>query len=131
MLRSVERPTSLNVIPTENLDEDEELDCILIDGWDRPPGVGSLCLVVPIKEGEQLRRIRWLYRVTETTATGEREWPWELGLELIPAPSPQRWYDLVDHMLCEGLVPLVGTYQSGAAITHGATIEAIFDLLGF
>ena len=30
-------PSALHIVPTEDLEEDEELDCLLISGWDTAP----------------------------------------------------------------------------------------------
>lgn len=124
------RPKALYVIPTESLEEDEELESVLVSGWVTPPGVGATVLIVPLKDGELLRRIKWLYTVTSVVATQDKEWPLELGLELEKVRSPQRWYDIVSEVARQGLVPIVGARGHGDRISHQPTIDLILEMLG-
>lgn len=108
----------------------EVLDHVFTAGWDSPPRPGAICLVLPIKDSDRLRRIEVLYRVTTTTPTDDREWPWELGLEPIQVPRPQRWYDITEEVMRQGLVSLLGTHSMGDIVTHQETLDCIFELLG-
>lgn len=47
-------PSALYIVPTEDLEEDEELDCLLTSGWDTAPGIGAKLLVVPVKGRQSL-----------------------------------------------------------------------------
>jgi hypothetical protein len=123
-------PASIYIMPTENLEEDEQLDSLLTFGWDTAPGVGSKLLVVPVKEGQQLREIKWLYTVTAVIETGDREWPWELEVDIKHVASPCRWYDIVEEVLYQGLVPIVGSHGEGDRISHQPTIQLIYEMLG-
>jgi len=123
-------PSALYIIPTKDLEEDEELDCLLTSGWDATPGIGAKLLVVPVKEGQQLRQIKWLYTVTAVTETGDKEWPWELEVDIKHVATPCRWYDIVEEVSYQGLVPIVGSYGEGDRISHQPTIQLIYELLG-
>lgn len=123
-------PSALYVVPTEDLEEDEELDCLLTSGWDTAPGVGANLLVVPVKEGQQLRQIKWLYTVTAVIETGDREWPWELEVDIKHVASPCRWYDIVEQVSYQGLVPISGSQGGGDRISHQPTIQLIYEMLG-
>jgi hypothetical protein len=123
-------PSVLYIMPTENLEEDEQLDCLLTCGWDTAPGVGSKLLVVPVKEGQQLRQIKWLYTITAVIKTGEKEWPWELEVEIKHVAKPCRWYDIVEEVLYQGLVPILGSHGEGDRITHKQTIQLVYEMLG-
>ena len=123
-------PTKLYIVPTEDLEEDVELDSLLVSGWDPSPGVGAKLLVVPIKEGQQLRHIKWLYTVTAVIETGKKDWPWELKVDIKHVATPCRWYDIVEEVSYQGLVPIVGARDQGDRISHQPTIQLIFELLG-
>ena len=123
-------PTSLYIVPTEDLEEDVELDSLLVSGWDPSPGVGAKLLVVPIKEGQQLRHIKWLYTVTAVIETGKKDWPWELKVDIKHVATPCRWYDIVEEVSYQGLVPIVGARDQGDRISHQPTIQLISELLG-
>jgi hypothetical protein len=123
-------PSALYILPTEDLEEDEELDCLLTSGWDTAPGVGAKLLVVPIKEGQQLRQIKWLYTVTAVIDAEEKEWSWELDVDIKHVATPCRWYDIVEEVLHQGLVPIVGSYGEGDRISHQPTIQLIYEMLG-
>lgn len=127
----VKRPSALFVIPVEDMREGEKMKTVLINGWDNPPKPGATCLILPIKDSDRRRQIKWLYHVTATSATGDMDWPWELGLEAFRVPVPKYWFDLTQFVLEQGLVALVGAYESGDTISHAGTIDAIYDLLGF
>lgn len=123
-------PSALYVVPTEDLEEDDELDCLLTSGWDTAPGIGAKLLVVPVKEGQQLRQIKWLYTVTAVIETGEKDWPWELEVRASLVSKPCRWYDIVEEVMYQGLVPIVGAYGQGDRISHRDTIRLIYEMLG-
>ena len=123
-------PSALYIVPTEDLEEDEELDCLLASGWDTAPGIGAQLLVVPVKEGQQLRQIKWLYTVTAVIETGEKDWPWELEVDIKHVATPCRWYDIVEEVLYQGLVPIVGSHGEGDRISHQPTIQLIYEMLG-
>lgn len=123
-------PSALYIVPTGDLEEDEELDCLLTSGWDAAPGIGAKLLVVPVKEGQQLRQIKWLYTVTAVTETGDKEWPWELEVDIKHVATPCRWYDIVEEVSYQGLVPIVGSYGEGDRISHQPTIQLIYEMLG-
>lgn len=126
-----ELPAALFTIPTQDLGDNEELDAVAVTGFDPAPGPGAMCLIFPVRQGEQLRQITCVYEVASTTATGDRDWPWRLDVDPIPAPTPTRWYDIVEHLLVEGLKPVSGAYGEGDRVVHQPTIRAIYDLLGF
>ena len=123
-------PSALYIVPTEDLEEDEELGSLLTSGWDTAPGIGAKLLVVPVKEGQQLRQIKWLYTVTAVIETGQKDWPWELELDIKLVAKPCRWYDMVEEVLYQGLVPIVGSYGEGDRISHQPTIQLIYEMLG-
>ena len=123
-------PSALYIVPTEDLVEDEELDCLLISGWDTAPGIGAKLLVVPVKEGQQLRQIKWLYTVAAVIETGEKDWPWELEVDIEHVANPCRWYDIVEEVMYQGLVPIMGSHGSGDRIAHQPTIRLILEMLG-
>lgn len=123
-------PSALYIIPTEDLEEDEELDCLLTCGWDTAPGIGAKLLVVPEKDGQQLRQIKWLYTVKSVTETGDKDWPWELEVDIKHVARPRRWYDIVEEVLYQGFVPIVGSHGEGDRITHQPTIQLILEMLG-
>jgi hypothetical protein len=70
----------------------------------------------------------------------EDGWTHELMLTSDPVPNPMPWYDITEHLLIEGLAPVVGApewdstssgfYSGGTRVVHKPTIEAIFRLLG-
>jgi hypothetical protein len=124
------RPSTLWIIPTWDLVEGDIEESISITGFDTPPVRGTICIVIPTKDDQQLRRIENLYYVTSVTASGNRSWPWDIDLEPIPVPSPQRWYDITERVMSEGLVPLSGVYGEGDIVSHPATLDLVFDLLG-
>jgi hypothetical protein len=123
-------PTSLCIMPTEDLEEDEEIDSLYTSGWDAAPGIGAKLLVVPIKQGQQLRLIKCLYTVTAVIETGTKDWPWELKVDIKHVATPRRWYDIVEEVSYQGLVPIVGARDQGDRISHQPTIQLIFELLG-
>ena len=123
-------PSALYIVPTEDLEEDEELGSLLTSGWDTAPGIGAKLLVVPVKEGQQLRQIKCLYTVTAVIETGQKDWPWELELDIKLVAKPCRWYDMVEEVLYQGLVPIVGSYGEGNRISHQPTIQLIYEMLG-
>jgi hypothetical protein len=126
-------PSVLYLIPTENLDEDEELDSILVYGWEKPPQPGTTLLVVPSDRDQLTRNLRWLYTVKSTSETGDREWPFELELEARPVSQPRTWYEIVREGQFRGLAPLSGDLDedwSGSKLVHPATISMIFEMLG-
>lgn len=122
-------PPSLYIVPTEDLDEGEKLDGLLTSGWENPPSKGSKLLVVPEKDGQQLRQIRWIYTVKSVTETGRRDWKWELDVSPKAVATPRRWYDIVDEVLRQGLVSIVGSHGEGDQITHEQTIRLILEML--
>jgi hypothetical protein len=123
-------PSSLYILPTENLEEDEILEVVETAGWETAPGVGSTVLIVPEKEGQLLREIKWLYTVTAVHETGKRDWPWELEVEMKRVAKPCRWYDIVEEIQYQGLVPISGTHADGDRIAHLPTIQLIYEMLG-
>ena len=62
-------PSVLYICPTEDLDEDEEIDSVLTTGWEFPPQCGAKVLIIPERDGQKLRQIRWIYTVTAFTET--------------------------------------------------------------
>jgi len=123
-------PSSLYIMPTEDLEEDEELDSLYTSGWDTAPGIGAKLLVVPVKQGQQLRQIKWLYTVTAVIETGKKDWPWELQVDIKHVATPCRWYDIVEAVSYQGLVPIVGSRDEGDRISHQPTIHLILEMLG-
>lgn len=123
-------PAVLYIVPTEDLEEDSELDFLLLSGWDIAPGIGASLLVVPVKEGQQLRVIKWLYTVVSVSATGKKDWPWELEVKVKPVAKPCRWYDIAEEVMYQGLVPIVGSSGQGDRISHSPTIQLIYEMLG-
>ena len=123
-------PSVLYICPTEDLDEDEEIDSVLTTGWEFPPQCGAKVLIIPERDGQKLRQIRWIYTVTAFTETGDRDWPWDLEVKSQQVVTPRRWYDLVEAVLYNGLVPIVGSHGEGDRITHKPTIELIYEMLG-
>ena len=41
-----------------------------------------------------------------------------------------RWYDIVEEVLYQGLVPIVGAHGEGDRISHQPTIRLIYEMLG-
>lgn len=125
-------PTSLWVMPTESLDEAENLDGdeLLTQGWETPPPPGAQLLVVPSDAGQLTRKIRWIYTVRRSSANASKEWPWVLGVKGRKVTTPRPWYDLVRESQVRGLVQLSGAPEDGEKIIHLPTIEMIFELLG-
>ena len=126
-------PNSLYLMPTENLDEDEGFDELLIRGWETPPQPGAMLLVVPSDRDQSTRGIRYLYTVRNTLPTGDPEWPFELEVEARPVSHPRTWYELVRESQVRGLAPLTGDLEeewTGSKLVHPATLSMIFEMLG-
>lgn len=123
-------PTSLWIIPTEDLDEAEKLDYLLIHGWDPPPPPGSQLLIVPSDSGQLTREIRWIYAVESAAPNDDKEWPWELEVKGRRVATPRPWYDLVRESQVRGLVQLSGAREEGEKVVHRPTIEMIYEMLG-
>lgn len=123
-------PNSLWIIPTEDLDEAEKLDHLLIYGWDTPPPPGSQLLIVPTDPGQLTREIRWIYAVKSGAPNDDKDWPWELEIKGRSVATPRPWYDLVRESQVRGLVQLSGAPEEGERVVHQPTIEMIYEMLG-
>lgn len=126
----MKRPSVIYVIPALEVAEGECLDWVSVD-WEKPPGVGATCVILPVTDGAERRRIRWLYTVTSRVWSHDAEWPWDLELDAGAVPEPRYWYDITESLMLQGLVVPVGVYGESEPIAHPPTIEAIYDLLGF
>ena len=125
-------PTSLYIMPTEDLDESDNLDGdeLLTYGWDTPPPPGAQLVVVPSDPGQLTREIRWIYTVESSKPNDNKDWPWVLGVKGRKVGTPRPWYDLVRESQVRGLVQLSGAPEEGEKIVHRPTIEMIYEMLG-
>ena len=125
-------PTSLYIVPTEDLDEADNLDedGLLTNGWETPPPLGAQLLVVPADSGQVSREIRWIYTVESSKPNDNKDWPWVLGVKGRKVGTPRPWYDLVRESQVRGLVQLSGAPEEGEKIVHRPTIEMIYEMLG-
>ena len=125
------RPKAIYLIPVSGWEDDEQLENLLISGFDPPPRPGAVCLLVPIRDGDTRRTVRALYKVLETAESDDPEWEWDLVVESLPAPTPQYWFTISEQSVLQGLLPLLGTYEEGTLVGHEPTVEMVLDLLGF
>ncbi len=132
--------TTPNVLYAFEVDDlDAPGDSILSRG-EPVPGVGAKCLLIPSSSGNQLYLIDKIWEVTACAPSDEPGWDHELTVSGLAVLNPTPWYDIIEHLLIEGLPTVVGAsggdssssgfYIGAVRISHGPTIEAIFQLLG-
>jgi hypothetical protein len=136
----VKIPTILYTFEVDNFAEGDEADGSILSKGEPIPGIGAKCLLVPSLAGNQMFTIKRIWTVESCHEIDEDGWTHELMLTSDPVPNPIPWYDITEHLLIEGLAPVVGApawdntssgfYSGGTRVVHKPTIEAIFRILG-
>jgi hypothetical protein len=125
-------PSRIFLCPTQDFADGEPLDGVLF-AWDAPPPVGSILLLVPSDRDQSTRLVDRIFTVISVTESKDKEWPWDLDVEEKTVALPRSWYELVRESQIRGLVPLSGGADeewTPVELTHTATIEMIYELLG-